>query len=144
MNFSRINTLSGSEQKWNWSYESTLQLKLGARAPLPSEWLTHDRERFQNFKPFFTSLVSLTSEDGWTVLITFLTAPPPPPFPSSTLHCSLLFCLEGSLVSIRIPISGQRDLYFPWESGSLSITTSKGKLSMNRQLCRHKRSNRMK
>lgn len=110
-----------------------MQLKFGARAPFPSEWLTHFRERFQYFRTFFfffvTSPVSLTSERGWMVLITSLTACAP-----SSPKTAPSLCLEGSLVSIRITIPSQRDHSFPWESGSLSITTSKGKLNVNRQL----------
>lgn len=111
-----------------------------------SGWLTTgNASRTSN--PFLLPLCHWRQRmDGRFSLLSWLPTPLPPTpyFPSSTLHCSLLFCLEGSLVSIRITISGQRDLSFPWESGSLSITTSKGKLSTNRQLCRHKRSSRMK
>lgn len=50
----------------------------------------------------------------WMVFITFLTSLCPPP-PSPPPHTHSLYCLEESLVSIKITNSGQRDPSFPWE-----------------------------
>lgn len=63
--------------------------------------LTHIRESFQNFKPSLSPSVSDVRR-WWMVFITSLVSPTPP-----SLHSSLPFPLEGSLVSIKITLQGQ-------------------------------------
>lgn len=70
--------------------------------PTPTEALKGEKKKKSR-----TNSLSVSDITRWMVFITSLTSPPHP-----------LYCLEESLVSIKITNLGQRDPSFPWEPGT--------------------------